>query len=101
MSFHRFIVDSALKYGDASVCASFNEPVIHLDYILGVFKLVKKYRLYTTIITNGSYTRETAEALIESGLDAANVDLKGCIETYRRFIGVKDLSELFENNVST
>ena len=88
------VIELALKWGDDGVCASFNEPTIHLEYLLDVFKLAKARGLYTTIVSNGSLTRDALKLLKEAGLDAMNVDIKGCPETYRRFIGIADPEEI-------
>lgn len=92
---HR-IIEYALRAGDDSVCASFNEPTIHLEYLLDVFKEAKERGLYTTMVSNGSMTIEALLKLVEAGVDAMNIDIKGCPETYRRFIGVPEPTQILE-----
>ncbi len=84
------IVEAALEAGDAGVCASFNEPTVFFDYVYDVFRLAKKKGLYTVIVSNGSLTMEALGMLIEAGLDAISLDIKGCQWTYRRYLGVPD-----------
>ncbi|RLG74925.1 MAG: hypothetical protein DRO14_05200, partial [Thermoprotei archaeon] len=88
------VIELAIEWGDDGVCASFNEPTVHLEYLLDVFKLAKARGLYTTIVSNGSLTREALKLLKDAGLDAMNVDIKGCPETYRRFIGIPNPEEV-------
>ncbi len=84
------LVEYAVKAGDEGVCASFNEPTISFDYLVDVFREAKRKGLYTTMVSNGSLTEEALGALVEAGLDAMNVDLKGCPETYRKYVGVPE-----------
>ncbi len=90
------IVEEALRAGDKGVCASFNEPTIHLEYIIDVLKMAKRRNLYTTIVSNGSYTAEALELLVKAGLDAVSLDIKGCTTTYKKFIGIPDPEEILE-----
>ncbi len=90
------MIELAIKYRDDGLCASFNEPTIHLEYLIDVFKLSKKHGLYNTIVSNGSLTVEALELLHDSGLDAMNVDIKGCEYTYRRFLGIPNPYKILE-----
>jgi len=56
---------------------SFNEPTLSLDWSLDVFRLARVRGLYNTFVTNGYMTSEALALLIEAGLDAMNVDIKG------------------------
>lgn len=58
--------------------ASFNEPVIHFDYLLDVFRLAKKKGFYSMMVTNGTFTSEALRKLIEAGADGFSIDVKGC-----------------------
>jgi len=64
---------------------SFNEPTLSLEWSLEVFQLAQARGLYNTFVTNGYMTSEALQLLIEAGLDAINVDLKGDSETVRRY----------------
>ncbi|MBS7250352.1 MAG: AmmeMemoRadiSam system radical SAM enzyme [Candidatus Freyarchaeota archaeon] len=66
---------------------SFNEPTLLLEYSLDVFRLAKKMGYYNTYVTNGYMTPQALELLIQSGLDAMNVDVKGCKETVQKYCG--------------
>lgn len=90
------LVRKALVYGDDGLCASFNEPTIHLEYLVDVFTLGKKYGLYNTAVSNGSLTSNALRKLRMAGLDAINVDIKGCINTYKRYIGIPNPENILD-----
>jgi pyruvate formate lyase activating enzyme len=56
---------------------SFNEPTLSLEWSLDVFRLARSRGLYNTFVTNGYMTAEALSLLVEAGLDAMNVDVKG------------------------
>lgn len=64
---------------------SFNEPTLSLEWAIEVFKLAHKSNLYNTLVTNGYMTEESLRLLIEAGLDAVNIDIKGDEEAVRRY----------------
>lgn len=93
--------DTMVRYaelaGDQGLCASFNEPVIHLEYISDVFRLGIKKGFYNVIVSNGSYTKEALDILIDSGLNAISLDIKGCIHAYRRYQSIPDPHIILRN----
>jgi pyruvate-formate lyase-activating enzyme len=56
---------------------SFNEPTLSLEWSREVFRLARQRGLYNTYVTNGYMTPEALSLLMDSGLDAMNVDVKG------------------------
>jgi pyruvate formate lyase activating enzyme len=56
---------------------SYNEPTLSLEWSLDVFRLARERGLYNTYVTNGYMTLEALALLVEAGLDALNVDIKG------------------------
>ena len=64
---------------------SFNEPTLSLEWSLDVFRLARDAGLYNTFITNGTMTERALDLLVEAGLDAMNVDLKGDARAVRRY----------------
>jgi len=72
------------KSGCQGTSISFNEPTLSLEWSLDVFRLARERGYYNTFVTNGYMTREALECLIEAGLDAMNVDLKGDPAAVRR-----------------
>jgi pyruvate-formate lyase-activating enzyme len=82
MSFSNSLADADLKgHNFCSRCRgtsiSFNEPTLSLEWSLDVFHLARQRGLYNTYVTNGYMTPEALSMLIEAGLDAMNVDVKG------------------------
>ncbi|MGB8647095.1 MAG: AmmeMemoRadiSam system radical SAM enzyme [Anaerolineae bacterium] len=67
------------------VCLSFNEPTLSLEWAIDVFEIARPRGLYNTFITNGYMTPESLELLVEAGLDALNVDIKGDAATVAQF----------------
>lgn len=91
------IIELALEHGDEGLCASFNEPTTQLEYLVNVFTLARKHGLYSTIVSNGYMTFKALEALSESGLNGLNFDIKGCPETYKKYIGGLNPIIIFRN----
>lgn len=84
------LVKIAVKKRDDGLCASFNEPTIHLQYLLDCFRLSKKEGLYNVIVSNGYMTIDSAQSLIEAGLDGLNIDIKGCPDAHKKYVrGIK------------
>ncbi len=76
------IVEVAIKNGDESTCASFNEPTLLFEYLLDFFPIARESNLKNTIVSNGYMTPKALKMLIDSGLDAANFDIKGDDRVY-------------------
>jgi len=75
---------------------SFNEPTLLLEYSMDVFQLARRHGYYNTFVTNGYMTGEALEALIECGLDAMNIDIKGDAEAVLKFCSAK-AEKVWEN----
>ncbi|MBN1761579.1 MAG: AmmeMemoRadiSam system radical SAM enzyme [Methanomicrobia archaeon] len=75
---------------------SFNEPTLLLEYALDVFALAKKEGYYNTYVTNGYMSSDALNLLVEHGLDAMNVDVKGCKDAVRRYCGA-DVEVVWRN----
>jgi len=67
---------------------SFNEPTLSLEWSLEVFQLARERGLYNTFVSNGYMTSEALRLLVEAGLDAINVDVKGDTEAVKRYCGI-------------
>ncbi|MHA1340980.1 MAG: radical SAM protein [Promethearchaeota archaeon] len=65
---------------------SFNEPTLSLEYALDLFKLAKQNNLYNTFVSNGYMTRASLKLLIEAGLDALKIDIKGGPKIYEKIM---------------
>lgn len=76
------------KYGSTGTSFSFNEPSVTLfEYSLDVMPIAKRKGYFNTYVTNGYMTIEALDMLIKKGLNAANVDIKGCKGVIDRWIG--------------
>ncbi len=67
---------------------SFNEPTLLFEYSLEVFKLAKENGLYNTYVTNGYMTEEVLKDLVDAGLDAMNIDIKGDSDMVEKYCGI-------------
>lgn len=74
-------------YGCHGTSISFNEPTLLLDYALTVFELARKEGYYNTYVTNGYMSDVSLKLLMEHGLDAMNVDIKGNKDATKRYCG--------------
>jgi pyruvate formate lyase activating enzyme len=82
-------IDLAVKRGSQGTSISFSEAAtLMLEWNLEVFRLAKERELYNTIVTNGYMTPEALDLMIDAGLDAANVDVKGCEPLVRNICGI-------------
>jgi pyruvate formate lyase activating enzyme len=81
-------VTLARRQGCLGTSISFNEPTLSLEWSLDVFHLARHAGLYNTFITNGTMSKPALDLLVEAGLDAMNVDVKGDAEAVRRYCGI-------------
>jgi pyruvate formate lyase activating enzyme len=75
---------------------SLNEPTLSLEWSLKVFRLARARELYNTYVTNGYMTPEALQLLVDAGLDAMNVDVKGDAEAVRKYCGA-DVEKVWRN----
>ncbi len=88
-------VELACSEGCQGISISFNEPTLSLEWSLDVFRLARGRGLYNTYVTNGYMTAEALSQLIEAGLDAMNVDVKGDASAVKRFCGGVDVEKVW------
>ena len=91
----RFI-EIALKRKCEGTSISFNEPTLLFEYSLEIFKLAKQNGLYNTYVTNGYMTEEVLKDLVDAGLDAMNIDIKGDSEMVQKYCGT-DVEKVWRN----
>ncbi|MEO0227997.1 MAG: AmmeMemoRadiSam system radical SAM enzyme [candidate division WOR-3 bacterium] len=84
------------KMGCQGTSISFNEPTLLFEYSLHVFKLAKKKNYYNTYVTNGYMTDVALKMLIDAGLDAMNIDIKGDKNAVKKFCGA-DIEKIWRN----
>ncbi|MHA1987049.1 MAG: AmmeMemoRadiSam system radical SAM enzyme [Promethearchaeota archaeon] len=99
------LVKRVIKSGAQTLAYTYNEPIIWHEWILDTAKLLKKNDIKTILVTNGFSTPEASKELIEAGIDAANIDIKGMTdEFYKKICGAKsvqpvlDTAKYFKNN---
>jgi pyruvate formate lyase activating enzyme len=83
------------NYGCQGTSISFNEPTLSLEWSLDVFRLARRRNLYNTYVTNGYMTPEALMLLIDAGLDAMNVDIKGDPVAVKRFCKGIDVEKVW------
>lgn len=82
-------VNMAVNRRSQGTSISFSEAAtLMLEWNIAVFRLAKERGLYNTIVTNGYMTSDAMDLMIDAGLDAANVDVKGCEPLIRRICGI-------------
>ena len=79
------IIKMALHNLSQGTSVSFNEPTLLFEYSLRLFKLAKKEGLYNTFVSNGYMTEVVLHELIDSGLDAINIDIKGDAKMVKKY----------------
>ncbi len=67
---------------------TYGEPTIWRDYMLDVASLVKQNKRKNVMISNGYFSEETLEIILNY-IDAFNIDLKGGDRFYRKMCGAK------------
>lgn len=92
-------VELIKETGCQGTSISFNEPTLSLEWSLDVFRLARPRGLYNTYVTNGYMTPEALALLIEAGLEAMNVDIKGDAAGVKRFCKTVDVEKVWANCV--
>ncbi|TXT67115.1 MAG: Cyclic pyranopterin monophosphate synthase [Promethearchaeota archaeon] len=90
------LVKKALEKGCQGTSISFNEPTLLFEYSLAVFKIAKQHGLYNTYVSNGYMTEQVLTDLIDQGLDAINIDVKGSPEMVNKYCGA-DMEKVWRN----
>ncbi len=91
-------VSKALDLGCQGTSISFNEPTLSLEWSLDVFRLARARGLCgNTYVTNGYMTPEALGSLVDAGLRAMNLDIKGDAEAVRRYCKGIDVEKVWRN----
>ena len=75
---------------------SLNEPTLSLEWSLDVFRLARERCLYNTFVSNGYMTPGALRLLVEAGLNAINVDIKGDARAVKDCCGI-DVEKVWRN----
>jgi pyruvate formate lyase activating enzyme len=89
-------VQRAVDLGCQGTSISLNEPTLSLEWSLDVFRLARERGLYNTYVSNGYMTPDALDRLVDAGLDAMNIDVKGDARTVRRYCGI-DVEKVWRN----
>lgn len=90
-------LSETIRQGCQGTSISLNEPTLSLEWSLDVFRLARGRGLYNTYVTNGYMTPEALDLLVETGLDAMNVDVKGDAQAVRRYSKGVDVEKVWRN----
>jgi pyruvate formate lyase activating enzyme len=90
-------VATAIDLGCRGTSISFNEPTLSLEWSLEVFRLARMRGLYNTYVTNGYMTPEALQMLVDAGLDAMNVDVKGDDQAVRKYCQGIEVAKVWRN----
>ncbi len=99
------LVKRVVKSGAKTLAYTYNEPLIWHEWILDTARLLHKEDIKTILVTNGFSTPEASKELIDIGIGAANIDIKGMTdEFYKKICGapsvqpVLDTAKRFKSN---
>jgi pyruvate formate lyase activating enzyme len=82
-------VDAVQQHHCQGTSFSFNEPTtVFFEYSLDVMRHAHERGFYNTYVTNGYMTGESLQWLKAAGLDAMNIDIKGCQTAVRKYCGI-------------
>jgi len=88
-------IDSVERKNCQGTSISFNEPTLSLEWSVDVFRLAKQRVFYNTYVTNGYMTAEALWLLIDAGLEAMNVDIKGDATAVKKFCKMVDVDQVW------
>jgi len=99
------VVDDAILNNCKSIAYTYTEPAVTaIEYVIDTAKIARKKRLKNVIVSNGFINEEPLKDLCKY-IDAANIDLKGNAEFYKKMTGawiepvLNSLKILKEKNV--
>ncbi len=93
------VVALAEEAGCRLIAFTYTEPTIFYEYMLGIAKLAKKKRMGCAIVSNGYIEDAPLKKLIPL-IDAANIDLKGTKEFYKKRCKVPDHEQIKKTIIS-
>lgn len=93
------IVRLAREAGCRLIAFTYTEPTIYYEYMLDIAKLAKKAGVECVIVSNG-YINPAPLAKLSPLLSAANIDLKGGPDFYRRRSKVPDPQPILDTIIA-
>ncbi|TFF87268.1 MAG: AmmeMemoRadiSam system radical SAM enzyme [Promethearchaeota archaeon] len=86
------LTKKVVESGAKTLAYTYNEPLIWHEWILDTAALLKNEGIKTILVTNGFSTPEASKELIDVGIDAANIDIKGMTDAfYKKICGVNSV----------
>ncbi len=83
------MVDEIKRWNCQGTSFSFSEPTtVFYEYALDVMPLARNQGFYNTFVSNGYMTAESLKQLVNAGLDAINIDIKGCAVNVKKYCGI-------------
>lgn len=80
------LVEAALRARCGWIAATYNEPLVTVEWVVDVFRLARARGLRTVIVSNG-FARPETVAWMAPWIDAANIDLKCFTEAGYQWLG--------------
>ncbi|MFC1595317.1 AmmeMemoRadiSam system radical SAM enzyme [Gemmatimonadota bacterium] len=80
------IVARALEAGAKSICSTYNEPLITVEWAVEIFRPAREAGLFTSFVSNGNATPEVL-AYLDPWIDFFKVDLKSFSDNTYRGLG--------------
>ncbi|TFG26716.1 MAG: AmmeMemoRadiSam system radical SAM enzyme [Promethearchaeota archaeon] len=94
------LVKKVVKSGVKTLAYTYNEPLIWHEWILDTAVLLKREGIKTILVTNGFSTPQASKELIDIGIDAANIDIKGMTDDfYKKICGVKSVNPVLNTAI--
>ena len=105
MSLYEMTPDELIKKvvrSEAKTLAyTYNEPLIWHEWIIDTSKLLHKEGIETILVTNGFSTPEASKELIQAGIGAANIDIKGMTDDfYKKICGANSVQPVLNTAIN-
>ncbi|MCX8190096.1 MAG: AmmeMemoRadiSam system radical SAM enzyme [Candidatus Diapherotrites archaeon] len=90
------IVENTIARDLDGISYTYVEPTVFIEYALDIMKIAKKQGLYNVWVSNGYMSKESLKELCKY-VDAANIDLKGDADFYKKLCGNAELGVVKSN----
>jgi pyruvate formate lyase activating enzyme len=89
------IITAALESGCKSIAYTYTEPTVFMELCADTARLAKQHGLYNVFVSNGFMSLEAVDVM-NSWLDAINIDLKAFTESFYRDLCKARLAPVLE-----
>ncbi|MBY9006207.1 MAG: AmmeMemoRadiSam system radical SAM enzyme [Candidatus Lokiarchaeota archaeon] len=91
------LINRVINSGAKTLAYTYNEPLIWHEWIIDTTTLLKKEGIKSILVTNGFSTPEASKELIQAGIDAVNIDIKGMSDDfYKKICGAKSVQPVLD-----